>query len=87
MANPMPAIFFGHGNPMNAFDHNPWTEAWATIGKELPRPRAVLSVSAHWYLPATMVTAMPAPRTIHEREMATRSASRWRDSTEDQFRC
>jgi 4,5-DOPA dioxygenase extradiol len=66
MTNPMPAIFFGHGNPMNALDHNAWTEAWATIGKDIPRPRAVLCVSAHWYLPATSVTAMPAPRTIHD---------------------
>ena len=66
MANRMPAIFFGHGNPMNALAQNVWTEGWAAIGKQLPRPRAVLCVSAHWYLPATMVTAMPAPRTIHD---------------------
>jgi 4,5-DOPA dioxygenase extradiol len=66
MATPMPAIFFGHGNPMNAVAQNVWTEGWAAIGKEIPRPRAVLCVSAHWYLPATMVTAMPAPRTIHD---------------------
>jgi 4,5-DOPA dioxygenase extradiol len=62
----MPAIFFGHGNPMNALAQNVWTEGWAAIGKEIPRPCAVLCVSAHWYLPATMVTAMPAPRTIHD---------------------
>lgn len=66
MAKPMPAIFFGHGNPMNAMAQNVWTEGWAAIGKEILRPRAVLCVSAHWYLPATMVTAMPAPRTIHD---------------------
>ena len=66
MAKPMPAIFFGHGNPMNALAQNVWTEGWAAIGKEIPRPRAVLCVSAHWYLPATMVTAMPEPRTIHD---------------------
>jgi 4,5-DOPA dioxygenase extradiol len=66
MAKPMPAIFFGHGNPMNALEHNDWTNSWATIGKEVPHPRAVLVVSAHWYLPATLVTAMPAPRTIHD---------------------
>ena len=66
MANPMPAIFFGHGNPMNALAHNAWTEGWTTIGKDIPRPRAVLCVSAHWYLPATMVTAMNVPRTIHD---------------------
>jgi len=62
----MPAIFFGHGNPMNALQQNDWTEAWATIGKSIPRPRAVLCVSAHWYLPATLVTAMAEPRTIHD---------------------
>ncbi len=66
MAKPMPAIFFGHGNPMNALAQNVWTEGWAAIGKEIPRPRAVLCVSAHWYLPATRVTAMPAPRTIYD---------------------
>ena len=66
MAKPMPAIFFGHGNPMNALAHNAWTEGWRTIGTEVPRPKAVLSISAHWYLPATRVTAMPAPRTIHD---------------------
>lgn len=66
MTNRMPAIFFGHGNPMNALAHNAWTEGWAAIGKEISRPRAVLCVSAHWYLPATLVTAMPAPRTIHD---------------------
>ena len=62
----MPAIFFGHGNPMNALQRNDWTAAWATIGETIPRPRAVLCVSAHWYLPATLVTAMTAPRTIHD---------------------
>ena len=62
----MPAIFFGHGNPMNALQHNDWTEAWEEIGKTIPRPRAVLCVSAHWYLPATLVTAMAEPRTIHD---------------------
>jgi 4,5-DOPA dioxygenase extradiol len=66
MAKPMPAIFFGHGNPMNALLKNAWTDGWAAIGKEIPRPRAVLCVSAHWYLPATMVTSMTAPRTIHD---------------------
>jgi 4,5-DOPA dioxygenase extradiol len=62
----LPAIFFGHGNPMNALQHNDWTEAWTAIGKAIPRPRAVLCVSAHWYLPATLVTAMAEPRTIHD---------------------
>lgn len=66
MTKPMPAIFFGHGNPMNALARNTWTEGWAAIGKEIARARAVLSISAHWYLPATMVTGSPAPRTIHD---------------------
>lgn len=66
MTKPMPAIFFGHGNPMNALANNDWTNSWAAIGKTIPRPRAVLCVSAHWYLPATMVTAMSSPRTIHD---------------------
>ena len=62
----MPAIFFGHGNPMNAIQSNGWTEAWSTIGRTIPRPSAIVCVSAHWYLPATLVTAMEQPRTIHD---------------------
>jgi 4,5-DOPA dioxygenase extradiol len=62
----IPTIFFGHGNPMNALQDNDWTRGWAAIGQRLPRPRAVLAVSAHWYLPGTAVTAMAAPRTIHD---------------------
>jgi len=66
MAKPMPTIFFGHGNPMNALLSNKYTEGWAAIGRELLRPRAVLCVSAHWYLPGTLVTAMASPPTIHD---------------------
>ena len=62
----MPAIFFGHGNPMNALQRNDWTDGWANIGKTIQRPQAVLCISAHWYLPATLATAMAAPRTIHD---------------------
>jgi len=62
----MPAIFFGHGNPLNALQQNDYTKAWKAIGKTIPRPKAVLTVSAHWYLPGTFITAMPAPRTIHD---------------------
>jgi 4,5-DOPA dioxygenase extradiol len=65
-ATPMPAAFIGHGTPMNALDHNRYTEAWAALGASLPRPRALLVVSAHWYINATAVTAMPRPRTIHD---------------------
>ena len=66
MGTTMPAIFFGHGNPMNALLKNDWTDAWAAIGRTNETPRAILCVSAHWYLPATLVTAMTAPRTIHD---------------------
>jgi 4,5-DOPA dioxygenase extradiol len=66
MKTSMPAIFFGHGNPMNALQRNDWTKGWAGIGRTIPRPRAVLCISAHWYLPATLATAMIAPRTIHD---------------------
>jgi 4,5-DOPA dioxygenase extradiol len=62
----MPAVFIGHGNPLNALEHNAFTGAWAELGREAPKPRAVLAVSAHWYMPGTSVTAMDAPRTIHD---------------------
>jgi 4,5-DOPA dioxygenase extradiol len=62
----MPAVFFGHGNPMNAIQRNAYTQAWNALGRTLPRPRAILCVSAHWYVPGTAVTAMPDPRTIHD---------------------
>ena len=62
----MPGAFFGHGSPMNALEHNDYTEAWRTFGSAAPRPRAILVVSAHWYINATAVTAMPVPRTIHD---------------------
>ncbi len=62
----MPAIFFGHGNPMYAIEPNRYTEAWRELGASLPRPAAILSVSAHWYIRGTAVTAMARPRTIHD---------------------
>jgi 4,5-DOPA dioxygenase extradiol len=62
----MPSIFFGHGNPMNALLRNSYTEAWNSIGDTLPRPKAVLCVSAHWYVPGAAVTVSTAPRTIHD---------------------
>ena len=52
----MPAIFFGHGNPMNALYRNQYTEAWAAIGASLPRPKAILCISAHWYIQDAAVT-------------------------------
>jgi 4,5-DOPA dioxygenase extradiol len=63
---PMPAVFLGHGSPMNALEHNRYTAAWAAFGASVPRPRAILVVSAHWYIGSTAVTAMPTPRTIHD---------------------
>ena len=63
---PLPVVFVGHGNPMNALAHNRYTAAWAALGRSLPRPRAVLAISAHWYTNATAVTAMAHPRTIHD---------------------
>ena len=66
MVATMPAAFFGHGNPMNALEVNRYTSAWRAFGEAVPRPRAVLVVSAHWYINATAVTAMPRPRTIHD---------------------
>jgi len=62
----MPAAFLGHGNPMNALDDNRYTRAWRAFGEAVPRPRAILVVSAHWYINATAVTAMRRPRTIHD---------------------
>ena len=62
----MPAAFFGHGNPMNALEVNRYTAAWRAFGAAVPRPRTILVVSAHWYINATAVTAMPRPRTIHD---------------------
>ncbi|SCF08433.1 Aromatic ring-opening dioxygenase, catalytic subunit, LigB family [Micromonospora viridifaciens] len=62
----MPAAFIGHGNPMNALEVNRYTTAWREFGRAVPRPRAILVVSAHWYIGATAVTAMPRPPTIHD---------------------
>ncbi|MEO7039073.1 MAG: 4,5-DOPA dioxygenase extradiol [Candidatus Elarobacter sp.] len=65
-ANRLPAVFVGHGSPMNALEDNAYTRAWAALGASMPRPRAVLAVSAHWYVPGSRVTAAPVPRTIHD---------------------
>jgi 4,5-DOPA dioxygenase extradiol len=62
----MPSLFIGHGSPMNTIERNGFTESWRSIGRQLPKPRAVLVVSAHWFFGATAVTAMPKPRTIHD---------------------
>jgi 4,5-DOPA dioxygenase extradiol len=62
----MPALFIGHGSPMNTLERNGFTNDWRTMGERLPKPRALVVVSAHWFFGATAVTAMPRPRTIHD---------------------
>lgn len=62
----MPVLFTGHGNPMNAIMRNEFSETWKRLGRELPRPKAILSVSAHWLTRGTYVTAMERPKTIHD---------------------
>ena len=75
MSETLPAIFFGHGNPMNAVLTNSYTAGWRRIGADIPRPEAILAISAHWFVPETAVTINAAPRTIHDSirtSMATR---------------
>lgn len=62
----LPALFIGHGSPMNTLERNGFTDAWRAMGELMPRPRGLLVVSAHWFFGATAVTAMPRPRTIHD---------------------
>src|SRR5690348_16212279 len=62
----MPVVFFGHGSPMNTLDRNQYTESWRRLGASMPRPRAILCVSAHWYTEGTAATAMSNPGTIHD---------------------
>lgn len=62
----MPALFIGHGSPMNTLERNQFTDTWRKLGEVLPKPKAILVVSAHWYIGATALTAMPRPRTIHD---------------------
>jgi 4,5-DOPA dioxygenase extradiol len=66
MSSTLPALFIGHGNPMNALQLNAYTKAWRDLGSRIPTPEAILCVSAHWYVPFTAVTAMERPRTIHD---------------------
>ena len=66
MVRLMPAVFLGHGSPMNALETNRFTAAWRRFGETVPRPRAILVVSAHWCVNFTAVTAMSRPRTIHD---------------------
>ena len=62
----MPAVFLGHGSPMNTIQQNRNTATWARIGRDYPRPKAILSISAHWFTRGTSVTAMAQPQTIHD---------------------
>ncbi|HEY4541226.1 MAG TPA: 4,5-DOPA dioxygenase extradiol [Noviherbaspirillum sp.] len=62
----LPVVFFGHGSPMNALEENVYTKAWREVGARVGKPRAILAISAHWTTHGTKVTAMPAPRTIHD---------------------
>jgi 4,5-DOPA dioxygenase extradiol len=62
----MPIIFFGHGSPMNTLASNRYTEAWNRLGASVPRPKAILAISAHWFTRGTEVTAMEKPKTIHD---------------------
>ena len=66
MSQRMPALFVGHGNPMNALLANPYTQRWAALGTNLPRPKAILSISAHWFVEGAAVTVSTAPKTIHD---------------------
>jgi len=66
MGDTLPAIFFGHGNPLNALLTNRYTEGWQRIGASVVRPKAILAISAHWFVPETGVTISTAPRTIHD---------------------
>ena len=62
----MPVLFIGHGSPMNAIEDNIFSQRWQQMGKEIPTPKAVVVVSAHWLTKGTLVTAMPNPKTIHD---------------------
>ena len=62
----MPSVFIGHGSPMNTLELNVFTEAWRSVAERIPRPAAIVAVSAHWYVNATAVTSMQSPRTIHD---------------------
>ena len=62
----MPLLFVGHGSPMNAIEDNEFSQRWLAMGKEIPQPKAVLCISAHWLTRGTHVTAMQHPETIHD---------------------
>lgn len=61
-----PVLFIGHGSPMNGIEQNEFSASWAKMGQEIPKPKAVLVISAHWLTNGTHITAMPNPKTIHD---------------------
>lgn len=61
-----PVLFIGHGSPMNGIEHNEFSESWASLGEEIPVPKAILVISAHWLSHGTKITAMDFPETIHD---------------------
>lgn len=66
MSGPMPVVFLGHGSPMNAIEDNAWRRSWQDLGRRLPRPKAILCVSAHWETQGVYVSAAEKPETIHD---------------------
>ncbi len=65
-SEPMPGLFIGHGSPMNAIEENHFVRGFRDIAKSIPKPKAILCISAHWFIDGTKVTAMNKPRTIHD---------------------
>jgi 4,5-DOPA dioxygenase extradiol len=61
-----PVLFLGHGSPMNAIEDNEFSRAWEEVARQIPKPKAILCISAHWETVGTQVTAMETPRTIHD---------------------
>ena len=62
----MPVLFVGHGSPMNGIEDNEFSKRWGSLGKEIPTPKAVLVISAHWFTDGTKITSMDFPPTIHD---------------------
>ena len=66
MKNRMPVLFVGHGSPMNAIEDNEFSRAWTALGETLEKPKAILSISAHWFTRGTKVNDSPAPTMIYD---------------------